>query len=177
VKIAVGADHGGWQLKNHLVAALRAKGHDVDDLGAHGPERVDYPDYAERVSRAVAAGEVDAGVLCCGTGIGMSIAANKVPGVRAAVVSDPYSARMAKEHNHANVLCLGGRVVGDELGRECLIAWLDATAQGERHTARVAKIDALDAARLGASPSVSMATTRPFISPAVKPHVVKKDDR
>jgi ribose 5-phosphate isomerase B len=165
VKLVLGADHGGFALKAALAAHLKEDGHTVVDLGANGPERVDYPDYAEKVAHAVASGEADAGLLCCGTGIGMSIAANKVAGVRAAVVSDPYSARMAKEHNDANVLCLGGRVVGDELGLECLRAWLGARFQGGRHADRVAKIQALDGTL--DLPTTFNAPTKTFIPPAV----------
>ena len=110
-RIALGADHAGVPLKDNLVEALRGEGHDAADLGPAALERVDYPDYAARVGRAVASGEADLGILVCGTGIGMSIAANKIRGVRAALVHDLFTARMAREHNDANILVLGGRLL------------------------------------------------------------------
>lgn len=141
MRIAVGADHGGVALKRALVEALRAGGHDVIDLGTPDEKPCDYPGFARAVAEAVAGGRAERGVLCCGTGIGMSIAANKVRGVRAAVVSDAYGARMARAHNDANVLCLGGRVVGVELAKDCLRAFLETAFEGGRHAARVAKIE------------------------------------
>jgi len=143
MRLALGCDHGGLRLKQHIKAVLIELGHTVDDLGTHDSKSTDYPDYAEKVARRVAAGESDRGVLVCGTGIGMSIAANKVDGVRAAVVSDAFSARMASEHNDARVLCLGERVVGTSLAELCLKAWLDAEFEGGRHSRRVDKITAL----------------------------------
>ncbi|MEK6608230.1 MAG: ribose 5-phosphate isomerase B [Myxococcota bacterium] len=147
MKVAAGSDHGGFALKRELCAALRAAGHEVADLGSHDETSVDYPDYARAVARAVARGEADRGLLCCGSGIGMAIAANKVAGVRAAVVSDPYSARMSRAHNDANVLCLGGRVVGGELAKDCLRAFLETPFEGGRHARRVAKLDEPDGER------------------------------
>lgn len=145
MKIALGADHGGRRLKDHLVARLREAGHDVVDVGTDGDASVDYPDYAGQVAGRVARGEVERGVLVCGTGQGMAISANKVAGVRAAVVSDAFSARMAAEHNDARVLCLGERVVGFSLADLCVDTWLGATFEGGRHARRVGKIDALEA--------------------------------
>lgn len=138
-RIVVGADHGGLELKDALVAELEALGYEVEDVGTHSTESVDYPDYAEKVATRVASGEFPRGVLCCGTGVGMSIAANKVSGVRAAVVSDCYSARMSRAHNNANILCLGGRVLGTGAARDILHAWLDTAFEGGRHSRRVDK--------------------------------------
>lgn len=142
MKIAVGSDHAGLSLKRFLAEHLRGRGHEVDDLGTHDAASCDYPDFAHAVARAVAEGRAERGLLVCGTGQGMAMAANKVPGVRAAVVSDTFSARMATLHNDARVLCLGERVVGPGLAQACLDAWLDATFEGGRHGRRVDKIEA-----------------------------------
>jgi ribose 5-phosphate isomerase B len=144
MKLALGSDHGGVTLKQHLAALLREAGHEVEDLGTHDTASTDYPDHAARVARAVAEGRAERGVLVCGTGVGMSIAANKVAGVRAAVVTDPFSARMAMAHNDARVLCMGERVVGPSLAAECLHAWLDTAFEGGRHARRVGKIMGLE---------------------------------
>ncbi|MBN2800146.1 MAG: ribose 5-phosphate isomerase B [Deltaproteobacteria bacterium] len=141
MKIAIGADHGGLGLKTALLPLLSAAGHEVVDLGTHTSDSVDYPDYAQAVGRAVLGGEVGRGLLICGTGIGMSIAANKIPGLRAALVSEPHSARLAAVHNDAQVLCLGGRVVGVELALSCVSAWLSAEFEGDRHARRLAKLE------------------------------------
>ncbi len=144
MRLAVGSDHGGRRLKDHLVAHLTSAGHEVVDVGTHSDDSCDYPDYAEKVARMVASMDVARGVLICGTGLGMSIAANKVSGVRAAVVSDAFSARMAMEHNDARVLCMGERVVGFSLAETCLDAWMGAQFEGGRHARRVGKMAALD---------------------------------
>lgn len=144
LRIAVGADHAGVDLKDMLAEHLRGRGVDVVDLGTHGHERVDYPDFGAAVGRAVAGGEVDLGVCVCGSGIGIAIAANKVRGVRAATVHDQTSARLAREHNDANVICLGQRLIGEEVARDAVDAWLDAAFQGGRHAGRVAKLCGLD---------------------------------
>lgn len=144
MRLAVGSDHGGRRLKDHLVQHLTAAGHEVVDVGTYSDDSCDYPDYAEKVARMVASMEVARGVLVCGTGLGMSIAANKIPGVRAAVVSDAFSARMAMEHNDARVLCFGERVTGPSLADTCLDAWLHAQFEGGRHARRVGKMSALD---------------------------------
>lgn len=141
MKIAIGSDHAGLELKAALVEHLRALDHEVVDHGAYDDRSVDYPDFAQLVGQAVAAGEVDRGLLICGTGQGMAIAANKIPGVRAAVVSDTFSARMAMAHNDARVLCLGQRVVGAGLALDILDAWLGARFEGGRHARRVGKIE------------------------------------
>jgi ribose 5-phosphate isomerase B len=142
-RIATGADHAGFHLKQKLAAILREQGHEVIDLGTHSDERVDYPDFGAAVGRAVADGTADYGLCVCGSGIGIAIAANKIPGVRAATVHDVTSARLAREHNNANVVCIGERLVGPEVAAEALDAFFAAVFQAGRHTARVAKIDAL----------------------------------
>ena len=140
MKIVVGSDHAGLELKNVLAEHLRKKGHDVADLGTDGTASVDYPDYAKLVAERVARGEAERGLLVCGTGQGMAMTANKVPGVRAGCVSDTFSARMIVLHNDAQVLCLGQRVVGVGLATEIVDAWVGARFEGGRHAARVSKI-------------------------------------
>ena len=140
----IGSDHGGLQLKDSIAAFLKERGIDFKDCGAFDASSVDYPDYAEKVAGAVSRGEVETGILICGTGIGISIAANKFPQVRAALVTDPFMAQMAKEHNNANILVLGGRITNPEKGREIVAAWLDATFEGGRHQGRLDKITALE---------------------------------
>lgn len=143
MRIYIGADHGGVHLKDALAEQLRAMGHTVEDVGTAGDESVDYPDYAEPVARAVASGMADRGLLVCGSGQGMAMAACKVPGVRAACVSDPVSARLVMAHNNAKVLCLGARLTGPDLATACVEAWLDTAFEGGRHERRVGKIEAL----------------------------------
>ena len=145
--IAVGADHAGWSLKESLKAWLLEHGHDVIDFGTHSPDSVDYPDYAAQVGESVAVGKVDRGVLVCGTGLGMAIAANKIPGVRAVACSDLLAARMSREHNDANVLAVGGRLLGREAALEILACWLETRFAGGRHVQRVDKIAALERRR------------------------------
>ncbi len=142
-RIAVGADHAGFALKQHLADVLRDLGHEELDLGAHSADRVDYPDFGEAVGRAVAGGDADLGVCVCGSGLGIAMAANKVPGVRAAPVHDVTSARLTRQHNDCNVLCLGERLIGAEVAVDAVRAWLDAEFEGGRHEGRVAKLDAL----------------------------------
>ena len=143
-----GSDHAGHRLKTALLRALSSWGDEVVDLGTtDGETSVDYPDYGEKVGRAVASEPGSLGLLVCGTGIGISIAANKVAGVRAALVGDAYSARMAREHNDANVACLGERVTGAGLAEDIVRAFRDARFQGGHHQRRVDKLGALDAAR------------------------------
>lgn len=144
--IAIASDHGGFAMKNQLVAHLREQGISIEDLGCYSEDSVDYPAYAETLARAVADGTYERGVLVCGTGIGMSIAANKVPGVRAALCADCYSAAMAREHNDANVLCLGGRTLGPALAMRILDTWLGTPFSGlEKHARRIVQIKALEA--------------------------------
>ena len=140
-KVAFGADHGGYDLKNELVSILR-HGHEVTDLGAHtyDPDD-DYPDYAGAVARAVASQQAERGIIICGSGVGACVAANKVPGVRACLCHDTYSAHQGVEHDDMNVLCLGARVIGFELARELVLAFLGADFSGaERHRRRLGKI-------------------------------------
>ena len=138
--VALGADHAGFALKEALKGWLAGRGHGVLDLGTASTDSVDYPDFAVEVARAVASGTVQRGVLVCGTGIGMAITANKVPGVRAALCDSVYTARLSREHNDANVLCLGGRLTGPEMAQDILAVWLDAAFAGGRHERRVGKI-------------------------------------
>ncbi len=144
MRFVAGSDHAGLSLKQLLVAHLRAKGIEVEDVGTHAAASTDYPDWATPVARAVAAGEADFGLLVCGTGQGMAMAANRVPGVRAAVVADTFSARATRAHNDANVLCLGQRVVGTGLAEDILDAFVATPYEGGRHAARVAKLTALE---------------------------------
>lgn len=144
MRVAIGADHAGYALKETLAMYMRERGIEVIDFGTHGPDPVDYPDYARVVAEVVARGEADFGVLICGTGVGMAITANKVAGIRAAAVSDVYSARMSRAHNDANILCMGGRVVGPGLAIEILETWLRTPFEGGRHARRVEKIRALE---------------------------------
>ena len=143
VRWLAGADHAGWALKDQLVAALRALGDEVEDLGTTGDESVDYPDFGGAVAKRVAAGD-GLGLLVCGTGIGIAIAANKINGVRAATVTCEFSARAAREHNNANIISLGARVVGPGVAEACLLAFRDAAFAGGRHQRRVDKIGALE---------------------------------
>ena len=138
--IALGADHAGFHLKETLKAWLIDQGFQIVDYGTHSPDPVDYPDYAAQVAEAVAAQKVDRGVLVCGTGVGMAMAANKVAGVRAALCLDLYTARMSREHNDANVLALGGRLMGPEMALDILRMWLGAEFAEGRHRRRVDKI-------------------------------------
>jgi ribose 5-phosphate isomerase B len=145
MRIALGSDHAGFDLKTLLAKTLTDWGYDTLDLGTdNGTDSVDYPDFGAAVGRSVVSGECDLGVAICGTGIGISIAANKVPGVRAATVHDVSSAHLAREHNHANVLCLGARLTGPVVAVDALEAWLHATPGEGRHETRIAKIDELD---------------------------------
>jgi ribose 5-phosphate isomerase B len=142
--IALGADHAGWELKEALKAWLIDEGYQVLDFGTHSTESVDYPDYAAQVAEAVAVAKVEHGVLICGTGIGMAIAANKVPGVRAAACADLFTARMSREHNDANVLALGARLMGRDLAVDILRMWLAAAFADGRHRRRLDKIASVE---------------------------------
>lgn len=145
LKIAIGSDHAGFALKQELAGALRDDGYDITDLGTHCPDSVDYPDIAVNVASAVSKGEFDKAILICGTGIGITIAANKIKGIRAAATSDVYSAKMARMHNDANIIGMGARVVGLGLAQEIAKAFLDTDFEaGSRHEKRVNKINALD---------------------------------
>ncbi len=138
--IAIGSDHGGYELKEHVKKHLVENGVEVKDFGTFSEASVDYPDCAKPVCEAVINGEAERGILLCGTGIGISIAANKYKGIRAALCSDVYSAMMAKQHNNANILCLGGRVTGRELAFMIVDTWLKTEFEGGRHADRIKKI-------------------------------------
>lgn len=139
--VALACDHAGYLLKAELIELLVGRGLGVLDLGTDGPESVDYPDFADALAAAIRDGRAERGVLICGTGIGISIAANRHQGIRAALCGEPTSARLAREHNDANVLALGARVVGIEIAKDCLTAFLDTPfAGGERHSRRVGKL-------------------------------------
>ncbi len=145
MRIVVGGDHAGFVLKGPVVRALREWGHEVQDVGTHSPEPVDFPDIAEQVCRAVRSGQADRGVMVCGTGVGACIAANKVPGIRAALCHDVYSAHQCVEHDDVNVLCLGAQIVGETLALELLKTFLDARHSTEEHfRRRVAKLAELE---------------------------------
>ena len=147
MKIAMASDHGGFALKEQLRQYVEAKGHEVKDLGCYSPDRADYPDYGIACGEAVVKGEADRGIVVCGTGIGISIAANKVKGVRCALCTDPVMARLCREHNNANMLSLGERIVGVELAKGIVDAFLNTEAEGGRHAERVGKISAYDEPR------------------------------
>ena len=144
MKIAIGNDHAAVELKQEIKTYLEEMGHQVIDLGVNTPESCDYPEYGAAVGHAVVDGEADCGVLICGTGVGISIAANKVKGVRAAVCSEPVTARLVKEHNNANIIALGARIVGSEMAKAIVDAYLGAEFLGGRHQTRVDLIHAIE---------------------------------
>lgn len=141
MKIAIGADHGGYEMKNAIKIKLENDGYDVTDFGTYSDESVDFPDFSKQVTKAIQEKEADLGILICGTGIGMSIAANKEKGIRAALVGDVFSAKATREHNNSNVLCLGARVTGLGLAEMIVDTWLNAEFEGERHQKRLDKIN------------------------------------
>jgi RpiB/LacA/LacB family sugar-phosphate isomerase len=146
MKIVVGSDHAGFPLKREVAEALRSQGHEILDVGAFSMEPSEYPDFAEAVAKAVQDGRAERGVLLCGSGVGASVAANKVPGIRAAVCHDTYSAHQGVEHDDMNVLVLGARIVGSALAHELVHAYLQARFSGEeRHVRRLGKITAIEA--------------------------------
>lgn len=143
--IAIASDHGGFAMKQELIRHLRENGTELEDLGCYSEDSVDYPVYAEKAARGVVDGTYERAILVCGTGIGMSIAANKIDGVRAALCGDCYSAEMTRRHNDSNVLCLGGRIIGIELAKRIADIWLETPFSGEeRHARRVAAVMALE---------------------------------
>jgi len=144
MKFYIATDHAGVDLKDYTVELLKDKGHEVIDLGPFSKERVDYPDYAIKVSKAVLEDSASQGILICGSGIGMSMAANRYTGIRAALCHDAYTATVARGHNDANVLCFGERIIGKGVAESILDAWIDAGFDGGRHTGRVAKIEAIN---------------------------------
>ncbi|MDD6308031.1 MAG: ribose 5-phosphate isomerase B [Clostridia bacterium] len=138
--IVIGSDHGGYRLKEVLKAHLTSQNISFLDVGCTG-EACDYPDIAAKAVQKILDGTCSEGILCCGTGIGISIAANRYPGIRAAVVSDPLAATLTKQHNNANILCMGGRMIGEEMGKACVDAWLHASFAGGRHAIRIDKLE------------------------------------
>ncbi|WDH75563.1 ribose 5-phosphate isomerase B [Exiguobacterium marinum] len=144
MKIAIGADHGGFNLKKEIVALLEELGHEYKDFGTHSADSIDYPDVAIPVAEAVAAGEFDRGILICGTGIGIGIAANKVKGIRAALVHDSFSAKATRQHNDSNIMTMGERVIGPGLALDLVTTWLDTDFEGGRHSNRVGKMSAYE---------------------------------
>ncbi len=140
MRLALASDHAGFAMKAELASWLREAGHDVDDLGPDDDGRVDYPDYGYRLARAVGEGETDAGIAICGSGIGISIAVNRHPACRCALVTEPYAATLAREHNDANVLALGARLIGIDMAKACVSAFLAGNFAGGRHAARVDKL-------------------------------------
>ena len=138
MKLGIGNDHVGYEMKLEIKAYLEAKGHEVIDYGAYSSERSDYPVYGEKVARAIVSGECEAGILICGTGVGISVSANKVHGIRAAVCSEPVTAALSKRHNNANIIAFGARIVGIEMAKAIVDAWLEAEFEGGRHAHRVA---------------------------------------
>ena len=143
-RIVIGADHGGFELKNKIAEHLTSRGFDVTDMGTNSAESCDYPIYASRVCSSILDEKADLGILVCGTGIGMSIAANKHAGIRAACCSDTFSARLTRLHNNANVLCIGARVVGAGLALDLVDEFVDAEFEGDRHTKRLSLIEKIE---------------------------------
>src|SRR6478735_1575864 len=142
MRIALAADHAGYVLKDELVAWLGEAGHQIIDLGTNGPESVDYPQFGARLAEAIASGRADRGIALCGSGIGISIAANRNPACRCALVSEPLSARLAREHNDANAIALGARLIGIEMAKACIETFLSTDFLGGRHQRRVEKLSA-----------------------------------
>ncbi|MBO4873234.1 MAG: ribose 5-phosphate isomerase B [Lachnospiraceae bacterium] len=145
MKIGIGCDHAAFSMKEEIRAYLTAKGHEVTDYGTYSEARCDYPVYGEKVALAVKNGEVERGVLICGTGVGISLAANKVQGIRAAVCSEPYTAQMAVRHNHAQIIAFGARVIGIDMAKMITDAFLEASCEGGRHAKRVELIREIEA--------------------------------
>jgi len=144
MKIGIGCDHAGLELKNEIIKLLSGLGIECIDYGTNTPESVDYPDFGEKVSEAVSSGEIERGVLICGTGIGMSIVANKFPRIRASLCNDLFTAQMSRRHNDANILVLGGRIVGKDLAKEIVTTWVNTPFDGERHLNRLRKITLIE---------------------------------
>ncbi len=147
IRVAIASDHAGFRLKSLVIEHLKSAAYQVDDVGPASPERCDYPDYASAVSQQVTEGNADYGVLVCGSGVGMSMAANKIRGIRAALAHNPMTARLSREHNDANVLCLGSRLIGEAVALESVDAFLAGRFQGGRHQDRIAKMVALEERR------------------------------
>jgi ribose 5-phosphate isomerase B len=144
MKIGIGCDHAGLELKNEIIQLLRGLGIECIDYGTNSPESVDYPDFGEKVAEAVSSGKIDRGILICGTGIGMSIVANKFPRVRASLCNDLFTAQMSRRHNDANILVFGGRIVGKDLAKAIVRTWMETPFEGERHSMRLKKITRIE---------------------------------
>ena len=144
-KIAIASDHGGFDLKESIISHLLNTGWEVDDLGPHSRDSVDYPDYGVKLAEEVAEKKVDRGIVICGTGIGMSIVVNRFPGIRGTLCSDVFTAKLCREHNNSNILVLGGRVIGEGLAAEIVNTWLNTPFEGGRHQRRLDKINQIDA--------------------------------
>mgnify|MGYP004513444057 FL=1 len=144
MKIAIASDHTGVELKSEIIKYLKELGHEVSDFGTNSAESIDYPIYGKKVADEVAKGKYDGGVLICGTGIGISLAANKVKGIRAAVCSEPYSAKLSKQHNDSNIIAFGARVVGVDLAKMIVKEWIEAKFEGGRHLKRVELISKIE---------------------------------
>jgi len=144
MRVAVGSDHAGLEIKNEVIAVLRELGHEYQDFGTDQPQSVDYPDFGERVADVVSGGGVERGILICGTGIGMSIVANKFLNIRAALCNDLFTARMSRLHNDANILVLGGRILGKDLAKEIVKTWMITPFEGGRHEKRLTKIHLIE---------------------------------
>lgn len=145
MKLAIGSDHVGIELKPEIIDYVKELGHEIEDFGPYSSERTDYPSYGKKVAEEVASGRFDGGILICGTGVGISISANKVKGIRAVVCSEPYSAKLSKEHNNTNIVAFGSRVIGSELAKMIVKEWLDAEFEGGRHANRVQMIAEIEA--------------------------------
>ena len=150
MRIAIASDHAAFALKQALLTWLREEGRDVVDLGTHGPESVDYPDYGRKLAEALASGEADRGIALCGSGIGIAIAANRNPACRCAQVAEPLSAALARRHNDANAIAMGARLIGEEMARACVTAFLTTEFEGGRHQRRVDKLSAPASERISA---------------------------
>ncbi|MBO7191660.1 MAG: ribose 5-phosphate isomerase B [Elusimicrobiaceae bacterium] len=145
MKIALGCDHAGFTLKDTVIQQVQKLGHEVLDMGTFSQERADYPDFADKVAKAVASGQADRGILICGSGVGVCIAANKTKGIRASICHDAYTAQQAVEHDNLNVLCLGARIIGPALAQELVTRFLSARfSNGERHQKRLAKVATIE---------------------------------
>jgi ribose 5-phosphate isomerase B len=142
--IAIGSDHAGLEMKTEIISVLRELGHEYIDYGTDTPQSVDYPDFGEKVSDAVSTGEAERGILICGTGIGMSIVANKFPNIRASLCNELFSAKMSRLHNDANILVLGGRIIGKDLAKEIVRTWMTTPFEGGRHANRLKKITLIE---------------------------------
>jgi ribose 5-phosphate isomerase B len=141
MKMIIGSDHAGYQMKEKVIAYLRERGVEVEDVGTHGEESVDYTDFGKKVAKKVSDANFDRGILICGTGLGMSMVANRFPGVRAALANDLFSAIMSRRHNDSNILVMGGRLIGDTLALQLIDTWLDTPFEGGRHQRRLEKMD------------------------------------